>query len=430
LLLLGLGGGAAWYLWQQHLQQAEVAGRVEEDLKAVRAELSRGGWREATAALERAEARLPGANDKALAQRVAQARKDRDLLARLDEARLRMASPGGDGFDRVGADRQYVEVFRDYGLEVERLNPEAAAARVRTSALSLALLDALDDWAGILDKIDPQRARRVRAVADGADDDPWRRRLRQAYGAEDRAQLRRVLSEPVPEALSPSAVILHAIAWERIGERSKRLEVLKAAQRSRPGDFWLTFELAVACDFSGPRRREEAVRYYTAALALRPDSAATHFNLGAVLYQQGKFPEAVAEHQEARRLNPSSPQIRNGLGLALLAQGKLPEASAEFQEALRLNPDFAYAHTNLGFVLKAQGQLPEAIAEYRKALRLMPDDPLVHNSLGIALQAQGQLPEAIVEYREALRFQPDDLRAHTNLGHALEAQGKPAEAVA
>jgi serine/threonine-protein kinase len=431
LLLLGLGGGAAWYLRQQHLQQAEVAARVEEDLKAARAELVKGHWREATPALERAEARLPAANDPALAGRLAQARKDRDLLARLDEARLRAASTGEKGgFDFAGSDQQFVEAFHAWGLEVEQLRPEEAAVQVRASALSEAVLDALDDWTRALRELDPQRARQVRAVAERVDDRDWRRRLRQAYGVGDQAALRGVLNEPVPDALSPSAVVLLADALKWAEEDTRALEVLRGGQRSRPGDFWLAFELAAACDRSTPGGREEAVRYYTAALALRPDSAGTHTNLGAALYDQGKWAEAAAEFRETLRLKPDAELAHFNLGNALRQQGQLPEAVAEYKTALHLKPDYPEAHCGLGVALETQGKQAEALAEFREALRLLPDDPVAHFNLGRALQGLNKLAEAVAEYREALRLQPDFPKARLNRAAALYAQGKVDEGIA
>jgi tetratricopeptide (TPR) repeat protein len=360
-----------------------------------------------------------------------QRRRDRRLLARLDEARLRWASAGdADDFDHVGADRQYLEAFGAYGLEVEQLRPGEAAARVRACAVAPAVLDALDDWAEVLDGLDPTRARQVRSVADGADDDPRRRRLRQACATRDRAALRRVVGEPVPPDRSPAAVSLFAGAWQLLGEPSQAREVLREAQRRRPGDFWLAFQLAHACDRSAPAGREEAVRCMSVAVALRPNSPAAHNNLGAALYAQGKGAEAEAEFRAALRLKPDDPKAHYNLGNALKDQGQWVEAEAEYRAALRLKPNYPQAHNNLGGALSNQGKTAEAEAEFREALRLKPDDPEAHYNLGNALSAQGQWVEAEAEYRAALRLKPDYFEAHNSLGIALSAQGKVAEAVA
>jgi Flp pilus assembly protein TadD len=64
----------------------------------------------------------------------------------------------------------------------------------------------------------------------------------------------------------------------------------------------------------------EAVRYYQAALAIRPRSATAHNNLAVALEKLGRSQEALRELQAALALDNASQAIRrNLLGL------KLPE---------------------------------------------------------------------------------------------------------
>jgi tetratricopeptide (TPR) repeat protein len=446
VLGLGTAGAGAWYLHQQQLERQAERDRIEvARLAEVNAALDDAERRQAEepperawAALDRAETRLGDNAPATLRRRAEQVRaelerrqKDRQMLARLDEARLQKAATTSGGyFDSLGADRLYQEAFRWYGLDVERLEPREAAARVRASTLASELLDALDDWCRSVHSLDGKRLQHLRAVADGADPDNWRRQLRLALGAPDRAAIQRVARETPSNRLSPAAVVLLADALKVTGEQRQGLEVLREAQRRQPGDFWLAYELAYACSRSGPGDREEAVRYRTAALALRPDSPAAHDDLGVALGNQGKWAEAEVEHREALRLKSDYPKAHNNLGVDLLFQGKGSEAEAEFRTALRLRPDYPEAHTNLGNALHAQGKLPEAEAQFREALRLQPDYSDTHYNLGNALQDQGRMAEAVASYQEALRLQPDLPKTHHNLGCALHLQGKWAEAVA
>jgi serine/threonine-protein kinase len=441
VLVLGLVGGGAWYVRQQQIErQAEQAAEVKAALDDAERRLDDPQPELAWAALERAEARLAGGGAEALRPRALQLRgalerrrKDREMLVRLDEARLRRALPGQSGkslFDNEGADRLYGEAFRWYGVDVERLGPAEAAARLRGSALAAELLDALDDWARVVGDGDRKREQHLRAAADGLDRDGWRRRLRRAMAARDAAEISRLARGPTPEGLSASAVVLLADALKVARDPARGLKALRAAQRRRPGDFWLAFELAHACYHAGPETREEALRYYTVALALRPASPVSYGILGGALSQEHKLPEAEAVLREGLRLTPNDPELHLGLGEALAAQGKPAEAEAEYREALRLRPDLHDAHTDLGDALKAQHKLAEAVAEYREALLLQPENPGTHVSLGNALQDQGKPAEAEASYREALRLQPDFPEAYNNLGGALAAQNKPAEAEA
>ena len=96
---------------------------------------------------------------------------------------------------------------------------------------------------------------------------------------------------------------------------------------------------AVCCCSQG--KLGQALRHYQQALALRPDSADAHNNLGVVLRKQGKLDEALAQYEQAIALRPDHVEAHNNLGNVLKQQGKLDEALAQFERALALRPDYA-----------------------------------------------------------------------------------------
>ena len=175
---------------------------------------------------------------------------------------------------------------------------------------------------------------------------------------------------------------------------------------------------------------EHAVRYLTAALALRPGSATAHFRLGIALVAQEKPDEGIAEYREAIRLKPDLYGVHAALVSALQKQGRLDEGIAEYRAAIRANPDSAGAHNGLGRVFFAQRKFDEAIAEFREATRIKPDYAPGHLNLGYALRGQGKLDEAIAAFREAIRIDPNYNTPRIHLGSALRDQGKLDEAIA
>jgi tetratricopeptide (TPR) repeat protein len=171
-------------------------------------------------------------------------------------------------------------------------------------------------------------------------------------------------------------------------------------------------------------RLAEAESCYRRVLAIQPDHAGTHCNLGAVLQDQGKLDEAIAAYRQAIRISPHYALPRANLGTVLRKQGQLDEAIAEFRQAVRVQPDFAEAHFHLGIVLGDRRKLDEATAAFREAVRIKPDYAEAHCNLGIMYFDQGELDEAIASYRKAIRIKPDYAAAHFNLGIALCDQGK------
>lgn len=120
--------------------------------------------------------------------------------------------------------------------------------------------------------------------------------------------------------------------------------------------------------FATTGRLEMAVGAFQAALALAPDQAELHSNLGSVFHALGRFEAAVACFRQALALGLKHPTVLTNLGTALRAAGHLAEAEDIFRQALALAPEHAPAHNNLGNVLRDLGRLEDAAAAYLSAL--------------------------------------------------------------
>ncbi len=148
--------------------------------------------------------------------------------------------------------------------------------------------------------------------------------------------------------------------------------VLRQAQERHPRDVWINYVLASALD--KPGRRDEAIRFYTAARAIRPETAHA---LAHALEKRADHDEAIAVFRDLRGLRPGDAQHLVCLGYALKATGRTREAEQAFEAAIiagreevRLNPSSAFARFNLGRAPLNKGQLDEAIACYRKSSEL------------------------------------------------------------
>jgi tetratricopeptide (TPR) repeat protein len=178
-----------------------------------------------------------------------------------------------------------------------------------------------------------------------------------------------------------------------------------------------------------PPARDEALRSFSTAVALQPQSAAAHFNLGHVLAQQGRLAEAAAALQRATQLQPDYAQAHAYLGAVLVQHEKLDESYAALQQALALQPDLGQAYDTLGFVLRKMGQPQEALAAHRKAVECQPRSAMFHNHVGALLRERNDLDGAIAAYRQALDADPNHVPALSNLGKTLLDQGKLEEAL-
>ena len=99
-LTAALAAGAG--VWREGSQRADVAAAVEPALERAALLQEQERYEEALVILTVAEGQLEGHGMPSLRQRVAQRRRDLDMLIRLNEARLQESAPGMEtGFDRA-----------------------------------------------------------------------------------------------------------------------------------------------------------------------------------------------------------------------------------------------------------------------------------------------------------------------------------------
>jgi tetratricopeptide (TPR) repeat protein len=431
-------------------------------------------WRAALAAVDRAADLLGPLSDApsrrevlALQQEVAAAAEaaDRDssLLRSLFEIRAEKAA---DPFG-YRSDETYAWAFRTAGLDIDKLEPDAAASQIRTRPAGVIpmLAVALDDWATLRRKARPKEiesSRRLIAVARAADPDETRNRLRAVWlqpdGRAQREPLLALAKEADPRQWPAQTLTLLATCLLDADEPATAAELLQRAQAHHPGDVWINHTLGQCLERVKPPRLDDAIRFYTAARALRPETA---HDLAHALNRRGRDDEALAVFQDLTERNPENGRHwaclatlrearadRDGARMALqcaynifrqtilnrpddvathvnlagLLSGvahRYPEAAAEFRAALRLDPENVKAHFGLGNALREQGELGEAAAAYRTAIRITPDFGPAHQNLAYVLLQQGNVDGAIAEGRESLRLQPDAAAVPGNLAWLL-----------
>jgi tetratricopeptide (TPR) repeat protein len=164
-------------------------------------------------------------------------------------------------------------------------------------------------------------------------------------------------------------------------------------------------------------------------VALEPDFAQAHFNLGLAHQSRGQTDLALSSYTQAIHCKPDYALALRHLGTLLQTQARYDEAIECHRKALALNPGDAEAHCNLASALKDQGRASEAIESYHRALAVQPDLAEAHFNLGVIYQGQERLEDAAESYRSAIRARSDYAAAHSNLGTVYKFQGNLSEAM-
>jgi serine/threonine-protein kinase len=337
LALIGLAlAGVRWLEIQQAERRAETARHEDRASQAVEARLEQaailekeGRWPEARVALEVAPIVLESPAQASLAERLRQAQADADIVAKLEEIRLRL-SEGGRSRD-LSPDKMYADAFRNYGIPVMTLEPAEAAARIRASSIQDTLLAFMHDW---LFRLSNEDRGRLRDVLDRADEDDWRRAFRKALAKNDAGELSVLANAPEASAQPPSVVA--GLAYAVLGNlyKAEAQEFMRKAQQRYPGDFWLNYFLGCFWCEDYP---QEAVGYFRVAVAIRPKSEGAYLMLGRTLRGAGDMEGAMAALRRSVDLHPSSDVARE-LALCLAPKGELEEARAAWEKFLESDP--------------------------------------------------------------------------------------------
>jgi tetratricopeptide (TPR) repeat protein len=207
-----------------------------------------------------------------------------------------------------------------------------------------------------------------------------------------------------------------------LAERSKRWQALL-----EPATMLLLGGILFVLTWQQSRMYTDIETLYRTTIARNPSCWMAQVNLGNILYQANRIPEAMDLFNQAMRIKPAVGYY--SVGNALVLKGRTSEAIDQYKQALQINPDYAEAHHNLGSAFLLMGRTPEAIEHYEQALRIDPAFAGAHNNLGHALVQTGRAAEAIDHYKEALRITPNSADAHNNLAAALAQMGRTSEAI-
>jgi tetratricopeptide (TPR) repeat protein len=412
-------GGGTWLVQQQNRRNTELRNEIGTDVTEA-VSLRRGlHFRAAGELLDQAGQQLGPAGPVDLRRLVDQGRAELYLAQRLDAARIQAATLAGKTSSLAVAEPLYESAFADAGLGRMGDKIEVVSARVRDSALRAELVTALDDWASFA--TDRQRREWLLAVARGADRNEARNRLRQpelwndAKLWKDPKRLKQLTEDLKAAEFFPQL----ATALSRMSDGDAAVGLLTKAQSRYPQDFWLNIELGATLYESG--RWEEALGYCRAALAIRPDVSAAHNGLGLALYSTGRRDEGIGQLEQAVSIDPNSVSAHVNLGRVCYYEGRLDESIDHLQQALRIAPKSAGIHVDLGASLAAKGRLDDAIGHFQLALSIDPKSAAAHNEFGIALRENGRLEESINHFQQALCIAPDSAEVRDNLGSALYA---------
>jgi serine/threonine protein kinase/tetratricopeptide (TPR) repeat protein len=367
LFLTAVAAGLGWVLRdraareratdrEREVREAALDGEVNRTLDGVEPHVDQGKWSQALAEVDRADKLLASAGRTDRPPRLLSLRHQLTGALRLEEIYRDPAlgrQGGAPASDQASAeeeffrgrsqDTQFAAAFCDLGIDLQSQEPAEAAARIARTQIRPSLVRALDEWIAMRSRARRENdpfPRKLVETAQLADPGAWRRDFREALLERDRQALEKLADTTLDREAPPAMVYLLAHALKEQGSVGKAMAVLEAAHRLYPADFWLNDTLGYFNNTAvNPPRYAEALRFHTAALAVRPDSARAHLCVGDVLMRMNRPDEALAQLSRAIELDPSCAAAWDGRGQAHAQMGQWQRAIADCSQAIELCPD-------------------------------------------------------------------------------------------
>lgn len=199
----------------------------------------------------------------------------------------------------------------------------------------------------------------------------------------------------------------------REGKIAEAQKYFSQALAIRPDYVSALNELGVI--FANQQKTEEATKCFAEAVRMNPGFFQAHVDWGFMEQNNGKMDQAMAHYHEAAALQPNGPAAYFDRALSLVAQRQKGDVMSQLQAAVWMNPQFWQARYLLGVALAEGNKVEEAQAQFAEVVRLRPDFAKAHMNYAVSMAKQGKLEEALKEFQVALQLNPTNQAAQRNL---------------
>jgi tetratricopeptide (TPR) repeat protein len=134
---------------------------------------------------------------------------------------------------------------------------------------------------------------------------------------------------------------------------------------------------------------------------------------GDELRAEKAYLDALDYYRAALAKKPDSAPVYNKAGISELMMQRYKEAGKDFARAIRLDHEYADAVNNLGVIDYEAKKYGKAIKQYEKAIQLRPEAASFYSNMGAAYFGKKEFERAGEAYAQAMQLDPDILE-HTS----------------
>lgn len=420
---LVLAGSIGWVARdraaRRMITDAAASGALDESTRL----LAQKSWDKALVAVRRADDLLAGASNQDLSEKAADLRKDIEMVLRLEQVpstilandddsalvpnQVLSAKSNSSGTVYLMPNslwgQRYAEAFHAYGMDLVAIDPNVAAEQIRGRRIARKLVSAIDAWAECCRDCDDPVWKHLMKIVRAADADPWRNRVRDVVESDPHKRVSTLLAIAAAadhqDVELGTAVTVAQMLFENRATEEQGVSLLRAAHRRHPEDFEVNLLLSIGNLNCKSPNFDEAIRFATAALALRPNAESYKILAGAFAHKND-IDQAIDTLREGIRRAPDNSQLCIQLSSVLLGIGRSDEAIRTLEEAIQRKPTCVAATDQLSLVLCERKRFADArrVCEAAVAATRRDLGPDHRNTLG----AMKSLVRALIFSKEVL----------------------------
>lgn len=155
------------------------------------------------------------------------------------------------------------------------------------------------------------------------------------------------------------------------------------------------------------RKPDAASASFQRAIALDPNYALAHNNLGEAFGETRQYTRALEAFNKAIALDAQLSRARYNIGITYTRMGNLKYAEFVFRVLVRERPEYDLGFDGLAVTIARAGRPREAIPFHQKAITLNPREPSYCYNLGLSYLMAGDTAKAGEQQQRLLKIAPE-----------------------
>ena len=156
------------------------------------------------------------------------------------------------------------------------------------------------------------------------------------------------------------------------------------------------------------RNYKEAVHYFERAVAIDPDDAKGHINLGVAYSMIDEDEKSLQAFKDAVEADPTAIEAWRNLGISYQGIREYALARDAFEKVVELAPDDADALFSLGDMYFNSKEYEKALENYTRAAEIKTDDAALHYQVGASNFSLERYADAALAFQKAAAMSGDE----------------------